>query len=234
MKTIGLGILAVAFLAGSADAAVVVSAGPANTVGGSTGSNTATFDSSNFGSYTYETYLVNGNGTQTLTYSGTPSGSTGGTGALVASGSLANQYSQPTNDSTNYLAVLGGYAEVLTLNSAATANNTLNFYWGTPGATDVVSFFNNGTQVGSYTGLQFQNAGYNTTNAYAVSLTSDVAFNKVVFYAGQNSFELDNVQFGTPQAASVPEPATWAMMIGGFGLVGMSLRRHRKAGVTFA
>ena len=33
---------------------------------------------------------------------------------------------------------------------------------------------------------------------------------------------------------SVPEPATWAMMIGGFGFVGAAARRRRTATVTFA
>ena len=40
------------------------------------------------------------------------------------------------------------------------------------------------------------------------------------------------VNFGALPAAAVPEPATWAMMIGGFGLVGSALRR-RKARTTF-
>lgn len=34
---------------------------------------------------------------------------------------------------------------------------------------------------------------------------------------------------GAINSASVPEPATWAMMIGGFGLVGASLRRQRRS-----
>lgn len=33
---------------------------------------------------------------------------------------------------------------------------------------------------------------------------------------------------------SVPEPATWAMFIGGFGLVGSTLRRRRPASVSAA
>lgn len=33
-------------------------------------------------------------------------------------------------------------------------------------------------------------------------------------------------------APSVPEPASWAMMIGGFGLVGGAMRRRRKANVN--
>lgn len=41
-------------------------------------------------------------------------------------------------------------------------------------------------------------------------------------------FVVDNVSM-----TAVPEPATWALMIGGFGLAGMQLRR-RKANVSFA
>lgn len=39
----------------------------------------------------------------------------------------------------------------------------------------------------------------------------------------------------TPVAAPVPEPTTWAMMIGGFGAVGGAMRyRRRKTTVSFA
>ncbi len=40
---------------------------------------------------------------------------------------------------------------------------------------------------------------------------------------------------GAPSVAAVPEPATWAMMIGGCGMVGGSMRyRRRKTTVSFA
>jgi len=35
-------------------------------------------------------------------------------------------------------------------------------------------------------------------------------------------------------SGSVPEPASWALMLGGFGLVGGAMRARRKASVTFA
>jgi len=41
-----------------------------------------------------------------------------------------------------------------------------------------------------------------------------------------DAFKLRSITFVTPAAAPVPEPATWAMMIAGFGLVGMGLRRR--------
>lgn len=40
------------------------------------------------------------------------------------------------------------------------------------------------------------------------------------------SIRVDNLTFATV-AGSVPEPATWAMMIIGFGLAGTTLRRRR-------
>jgi hypothetical protein len=49
------------------------------------------------------------------------------------------------------------------------------------------------------------------------------------FTTGNSYFLLDNVSlsdFGPAEA--VPEPATWAMMIGGFGLIGGAMRRRQK------
>ncbi len=49
--------------------------------------------------------------------------------------------------------------------------------------------------------------------------------------SGSNdSFKVNGITYTT---SAVPEPATWAMMIGGLGLVGMSMRR-RKTAVSFA
>ncbi|NJC34910.1 hypothetical protein GGR88_002424 [Sphingomonas jejuensis] len=49
----------------------------------------------------------------------------------------------------------------------------------------------------------------------------------VSFASSQNSFEIDDLA-----VSAVPEPATWAMMIGGFGLVGGAMRRRRSVGTT--
>lgn len=49
------------------------------------------------------------------------------------------------------------------------------------------------------------------------------------FTSTGNSFEFDNIA-----VAAVPEPATWALMVGGFGLVGFGLRRRRRQEEAFA
>lgn len=52
---------------------------------------------------------------------------------------------------------------------------------------------------------------------------------------GNGYIMIDNHGFGTNAVAGVPEPATWAMMIFGFGFVGAAVRRERKvARVSYA
>ena len=43
---------------------------------------------------------------------------------------------------------------------------------------------------------------------------------------GDNAYGLGEVQFNGTLANAVPEPASWAMIIGGFGLVGGAMRRR--------
>ncbi len=48
-----------------------------------------------------------------------------------------------------------------------------------------------------------------------------------------NQVAFDNITFGSKDPGGVPEPAAWAMMLAGFGLVGGAMRR-RQANVSFA
>jgi PEP-CTERM motif len=45
---------------------------------------------------------------------------------------------------------------------------------------------------------------------------------------------LDNLTFALDEAGAVPEPATWAMMLVGFGMVGGAMRRRAKISVGYA
>ena len=61
--------------------------------------------------------------------------------------------------------------------------------------------------------------------------TSDSTILDLVFAAGGNYTGLDNVRvadLGGPLDGAVPEPASWAMMIGGFGAIGVAMRRRGK------
>ena len=56
-----------------------------------------------------------------------------------------------------------------------------------------------------------------------------------VFSLDSSAFVLDNISF-TPGdiAAVVPEPASWAMMIGGFGAAGAAMRRRKALALRHA
>lgn len=80
-------------------------------------------------------------------------------------------------------------------------------------------------------------------------LISDTAFSSILLQGGSQggaaeTYTLDNLTTGTLSASTLPEgvgaapePGTWAMMLVGFGLVGASLRRSKRAprlAVSFA
>jgi hypothetical protein len=70
-----------------------------------------------------------------------------------------------------------------------------------------------------------------STSFSATSQHTDIVFNNGTAArndgAGDNYAGLDNVRL-----TAVPEPATWAMMIAGFGLAGATLRRRRALAVA--
>jgi hypothetical protein len=58
---------------------------------------------------------------------------------------------------------------------------------------------------------------------------SSIVFTRNENTAGSGLFPFDDVRFDLDAAAAVPEPATWAMFLMGFGAVGYSMR-SRKVG----
>lgn len=61
--------------------------------------------------------------------------------------------------------------------------------------------------------------------------TTTGAVNSIAFQARSDIIGFDDIRFDFVNAA-VPEPATWAMMIGGFGLVGGAMRRRSSVNTT--
>jgi hypothetical protein len=95
-----------------------------------------------------------------------------------------------------------------------------------------------GTLLGSITlGLTPSTCGPEYGAGYCPFVPVGVAFGgtaKSIVFAGVANFVVfDDITFGSDVPGGggvVPEPATWAMMIAGFGLVGAAMRRRRVSG----
>jgi hypothetical protein len=84
-------------------------------------------------------------------------------------------------------------------------------------SSDFLNFDNVQEQAFSFTGNTINPLATAGENAHLASFRSSVA----------GTFATDPV----PTISVVPEPASWAMLIAGFGLVGAAARRRRQAGV---
>jgi opacity protein-like surface antigen len=116
----------------------------------------------------------------------------------------------------------GGTAEIDTTFGFTALSFTSGFFM--PGTVEVYSGAGGtGTLLGSLSGLLGNPFAF---SPFSIPL-SGVAHSVVVSGpAGMLGF--DDLRFTT----GVPEPATWALMIGGFGLAGVALRRRRPAAIA--
>jgi len=66
-----------------------------------------------------------------------------------------------------------------------------------------------------------------------VFMPEGTTFDRIRFFqAGGGGYESDNHTVGFVNMPSVPEPASWALLITGFGLVGFAARRRSTAGAS--
>ena len=128
--------------------------------------------------------------------------------------------SNPTPDFVNSISFLPGSDQF-------GFNNVVGTYGGTPGVASTISFGE-----GIYASFNIVAPGLGFTQFSSPTLFSGPA-DSPVFAPG--SFTLINPFFGngtldiSPAAvAAVPEPATWAVMIFGLGLVGAAMRYRRR------
>ncbi|MET0308820.1 MAG: FxDxF family PEP-CTERM protein [Sphingomonas sp.] len=121
----------------------------------------------------------------------------------------------------------GGYGNVK-LGAKATASNTFSILFSTAGeavltfTTAKLTFLSatfNGLTFTPVAGVEYM---FNilTPGTYDLVVNATNPTNSVASFSG------------TIDVAAVPEPAVWGMMIGGFGLGGMALRRRRKLGAA--
>jgi hypothetical protein len=137
-------------------------------------------------------------------------------------------------DATKYLSIaplsggsgpIAGTPETITYSST---EDRFGLYWGSVDLYNTIDFYLGATLIASINGsnvTQLTDNGCQTSfgcNGYVV--ISGLSFNQVVLGSAANyAFEIDNI------GAAAPEPATWAMMLIGFAVVGFtSYRRSRK------
>lgn len=152
--------------------------------------------------------------------------------AFVRSGALglwSGVSAPPPGDLTNYETVTSGGRA--TLNSS-NGLKVFSFFTGSPDTYNTVRFTGLNGYSQTLSGAAIFGGAVNTNGNQTVGKRVSYDFGpetvtKVEFLSTGNSFEFDSLA-GT----AVPEPATWAMMIMGFGAMGAVLRRRRS--MTFA
>jgi len=112
---------------------------------------------------------------------------------------------------------------------------SFSFDLGSLDAYNTLTFLHNGVAVsgGTFTGQMLtdpddpvgdQNSTANNRRYY-FSFSAADGINGVLFSSSQPAFEFDNI---AATLSAVPEPATWSMMILGFGFVGFMMRSNRQ------
>ncbi|MGI4879724.1 MAG: PEPxxWA-CTERM sorting domain-containing protein [Janthinobacterium lividum] len=132
------------------------------------------------------------------------------TGPVVASFRLD---SNPTPDRINDQSVFG-LGQVFFDNVPGVFN----------GVVEVAPTISFGTGLASQFQISGSSAGFAQFGGQTV-FTGTLAH--PVFSAG--TYRFNGFSSGTLTVADVPEPASWAMMVGGFGLLGVTLRQRRRA-----
>ena len=159
------------------------------------------------------------------------------TGGLIQSGSNG-QGASPAGDGTAYLTTTG--SSTLDFTAALGGGqriNTLSFYWGSIdqyndldllGVGGAVFQTINGSIVPPANGNQ---SASNSNQRVFLTFAANETLTGLRFRSGQPAFEVDDI---AASVGAVPEPGTWAMMIVGFGLVGVAARRRNQIAVIAA
>jgi hypothetical protein len=155
----------------------------------------------------------------------------GGSGGHVVSGSVSGQYAAPAGDSTAYLAVPNSTSTGAVSATLGGLYNYFGIYWGSIDQFNTLTFLDDGTQVGSFSGATViadaslegnqVDAG---SNEYVNFYFGTQNFNTVLISSTNYAFESDNLAFG--DSPRVPEPVSAGLL--GLGLVGLAAANRRR------
>lgn len=156
----------------------------------------------------------------------------------VYTGTLGNTRAQPFGSTGNYATVgpADGTPGTFDLTGLGPVRQ-VSFIWGSVDTYNTLEVLGAGGAVlATIVGNQIFNPADGdrndpNTNPVVTLTFGDGTYGNVTglrFNSTENAFEFDNL------SVAVPEPSTWAMMIGGFGLLGAAVRRSRKTTAVYA
>ncbi|MBX3482089.1 PEPxxWA-CTERM sorting domain-containing protein [Phenylobacterium sp.] len=129
------------------------------------------------------------------------------------------------NDDTHYLTVPGGATATF---ESLRLMSSFSLFMGSPDTYNQIEFFGDNGYHEVLSGADMFLGDTNQDWGWGKRVNFDFGgynVNKIVLSSSGNSFEVDTAAGAF--AAGVPEPATWALMIGGFMATGVMLRRRR-------
>jgi opacity protein-like surface antigen len=127
------------------------------------------------------------------------------------------------NDPTHYLTIPGAAKAILT---SVGGMKAFSLYMGSPDTYNSIRFIGDGVDT-TLAGGQLSGGNVSQSWNYGARVNFDFGgarIHQVILGSSGNSFESDNFA-----VAAVPEPATWAAMIVGFGMIGALMRRRQFA-----
>jgi hypothetical protein len=173
--------------------------------------------------------------TKLITFdAGLPAGVTLSGDIAVVSGSAGGLYAEPAGDATPYITVpyaaVNGTGTLDVETFLAGQVSSFSFYWGSIDTYNTLELLNTlGNVIYTLNGGSIPPANGDQTlpgtnrRVNFVLTGADRNLGAIRFNSQGKAFESDTFAF-----AAVPEPATWAMMIAGFGLAGVAIRRRRQ------
>lgn len=158
----------------------------------------------------------------------------------LVSGNLSGQYAAPAGDGTQFAVVPADGAPVpgvglLDLTGLANPIRSLSLYWGSIDTYNTLEFLNGASVIYTITGGMLppadgnQSAGSTNRRVNVNFGSGGQALTGLRFTSTGKAFEFDDIAVG-----GVPEPQTWAMLIIGFGMVGITARRRNRTSIVSA
>ena len=158
----------------------------------------------------------------------------------LVTGSIGGEYAAPAGDATQFAVVPADGAPVpgvalLDLTGFSNPIRSLSLYWGSIDEYNTLEFLDGATVIYTITGGMLPPADGNQSDGSTnrrVNLDFGFGGQSLTglrFTSTGKAFEFDDIAIG-----GVPEPQTWAMLIIGFGLVGITARRRNRTSVVAA